>query len=112
MRLWVIPLGELINDALDVLNKSHLAAALRFTMQTSDGRPSMVSYYDGDFKVDVMFENDDVQNVIITREYDIDNRKVVDHNLSGVAEIYLKTQHRKFIDQQNRLQQLSNKFGS
>ena len=98
-------------DALDVLNKTLLSSALRFVMGASDGRPAMVSYYDGEFRVDIMFENGDIHNVIVTREYNIDKRKVVDHNLSSAAGIYLKLQHRKFIDQQNRLQQLSGKFG-
>ena len=97
-------------DPFDVLDKNALSAALRFCMQTEGHRPAMVSYYDGEFKVEILYENNDINNVVVSREFYIDNRKNVDHTISSAATLYLKTQMRMIQDQKARLQQMSAKF--
>lgn len=97
-------------DQLDQISKPTLTAALRFMMQVNDVRPVMLSYYDGDYRVQILYENNDINNVIVSRELVGETRQFVDHNLCNMATEFLKNQLQVIREQQARLQMLSGKF--
>ena len=90
-------------DQLDLMDKTKLLSALRFTMKTtSDIEPSKAIYCDGGFHIQITYQHEEPIATISTPDKSESGRNKVDHSLSSQGTAFLKDQAR-VITIQNRL---------
>lgn len=95
-------------DQIDLLNKDILTAALKFTMLAGGSDLATVIYRDGEFWVEISFQNNDAK-AIITHEVTKDGaiKKNIDHSFSDIVNQFLKEKIIALRIQQSRLHNLS-----
>lgn len=97
-------------EQVEFLNKSLLIATVRYVLQIGGEKPITISYFDGEFRVDVLVEKGVISSIVgIVNQYD-NSRRSIDHSLSEKTTQFLQEQMTSIQMQQLRLQSLADKF--